>query len=682
VIENPYQALFEPIKIGPVTAPNRFYQVPHCTGMGYQRPQTLASMRGIKAEGGWGVVCTEYCSIHSDSDDMPYPHASLWDQDDVNNLRMMTDAVHAHGALAGVELWYGGRSTPNIYSRGVSFGVQSLPSTPITGIPVQNQTMARDDISRLRQQHRDAAHRAISAGFDIIYVYANHGYLLNEFLSTDLNQRRDEYGGSSANRIRLISEIIEDTLEIVEGKAALAVRYSIPADPAVDKDNLVGMFSEIAELPDLWDITVTDYELEMGVSRFVKEAANQVAVAKIKSLTSKPIVSVGRFTSPDTMLRQIKSGVQDFIGAARPSIADPFLPEKIKSGRLDDIRECIGCNICYAHNSRNVPIRCTQNPTMGEEWRRGWHPEAIEPRGEDESVLIIGAGPSGLEAARALGQRGYEVILAEAETQLGGRINKESLLPGLSEWARVRDWRLGQLAKMSNVGIYPDNNLSAIDALDLDTNHIIVATGSSWRKDGIGGWRNTAFDGWQQDNVWSPDCLLGDNLPEGNVTIYDDDYYYMGPVLAMKLIEHGASVTIVTSASQVADFGQYTTEQHATVKTLLKAGVKIITDYGLESIQDNIIEFRSVYTKEKLELETDTLVPVSARTPNDALYLELTEISQQTLKQDLKSIKRCGDCRAPGMIAHAVYEGHKIARELGISESNLSPALRDRVIAI
>ncbi|MBT7615237.1 MAG: NADH:flavin oxidoreductase, partial [Rhodospirillaceae bacterium] len=107
-----YDILFEPVQIGPVTAPNRFYQVPHCSGMGNQKPQTLNAMREIKAEGGWGVVCTEYCSIHPSSDDHPGAYCTIWDEGDVRNLADMTDRVHRHGALAGVELWYGGYSSP------------------------------------------------------------------------------------------------------------------------------------------------------------------------------------------------------------------------------------------------------------------------------------------------------------------------------------------------------------------------------------------------------------------------------------------------------------------------------------------------------------------------------------------------------------------------------------------
>ena len=174
------------------------------------------------------------------------------------------------------------------------------------------------------------------------------------------------------------------------------------------------MLELMADLPDLWDITVHDYSYEMGTSRFTPEAALEATTSWVKSVTNKPVVSVGRFTSPDTMLRLVRDGVIDLVGAARPSIADPFLPQKIAEGRDDEIRECIGCNICYAGDQTGTPIRCTQNPTMGEEWRKGWHPERIPVRGSDASILIVGGGPAGLEAAVSLGKRGYSVALAEA----------------------------------------------------------------------------------------------------------------------------------------------------------------------------------------------------------------------------------------------------------------------------
>ena len=169
-------------------------------------------------------------------------------------------------------------------------------------------------------------------------------------------------------------------------------------------------------------------------ARFGEEAEQEQHVRGLKALTSKPVVGVGRFTSPDTMVRMVRSGVLDLIGAARPSIADPFLPRKIEEGRLEDIRECIGCNICVSGDFTMSPIRCTQNPSMGEEWRRGWHPERIRHRTTDAKVLVVGGGPAGLEAAQALGKRGYEVILAEA--------SRQPWWPGHARGAAARDGEL------------------------------------------------------------------------------------------------------------------------------------------------------------------------------------------------------------------------------------------------
>ena len=224
----------------------------------------------------------------------------------------------------------------------------------------------------------------------------------------------------------------------------------------------------LAELPDLWDVNLAgSLGNDSRSSRFSSEAFQEESIRFVKDVTSKPVVSVGRFTSPDAMAGQIRRGIQDFVGAARPSIADPFLPRKIDQGREDEIRECIGCNICRSANNEGAPLRCTQNPTMGEEWRRGWHPEQIEPARSQDSVLVVGAGPAGLEASLALGRRGYQVTLAEATRELGGRVPREASLPGLANWIRVRDYREHLLATMTNVDVYRESPLGLDDVLDV-----------------------------------------------------------------------------------------------------------------------------------------------------------------------------------------------------------------------
>ena len=221
---NPYfDILFEPVRIGPVTTKNRFYQVPHCSGMGYNMPNSLAGMRGMKAEGGWGVVNTEYCSIHPTSDDTPYPHLTLWDDADIAANALIAEKVHEHGALAGIQLWFGGASCANLYSREAPMGAES--GRAVYNDPVQSGIVNKSDIKKIRRWHVAAARRAKAAGFDIIYIYAAHDFLIQSFLSSKRNFRSDEYGGSVENRARLLRELIEEVKNAVGDTCAVAVRY-------------------------------------------------------------------------------------------------------------------------------------------------------------------------------------------------------------------------------------------------------------------------------------------------------------------------------------------------------------------------------------------------------------------------------------------------------------------------
>ncbi len=663
-----FDVLFEPVTIGPVTAPNRFYQVPHCTGMGYRRPQTLAGLRGVKAEGGWGTVCTEYCSIHPTSDDEPYPSASLWDDDDVAALSLTVDNIHAHGALAGVELWHGGAASANHYSREVPLGTHSRPA----GVwdPVQTRAMDKADIKEFKRWHVDAAVRGQRAGFDIVYVYASHWYLIRQFLLPS-NQRSDEYGGSLENRARLLRELIIETKEAVGDTCAVAVRFSA-SDGGDDDDQETAepraMLEMMADLPDLWDITVHDYSYEMGTSRFVPEAGLEATMSWVKSVTDKPVVSVGRFTSPETMLRLVRQGVVDLIGAARPSIADPFIPLKIAEGRDDEIRECIGCNICYTGDQTGTPIRCTQNPTMGEEWRKGWHPEQIPSKGSDSSILVVGGGPAGLEAVVALGKRGYEVTLAEARTELGGRVTLESALAGLAQWSRVTDWRLNQIGKLSNVQFYLDSAVDEEQILEFAADHVVLATGAKWRRDGMGRWHDEPIPGWDGPLVVTPDDIMSGMAPTGPVVVYDDDHYYIGGVIAETLRRTGLDVTLVTPANEVSTWTTNTEEQYRIQQRLLNLGVSLETGTSLAEVAGDAVTLESIHTGATREVEAATVVMATSRTPQDDLYHAMV---------DHIEITRIGDCLAPGTIATSVYSGHRFAREMDTAVSVGVPFRRE-----
>jgi len=668
-----YDILFEPVRIGPVTAKNRFYQVPHCNGMGHRDPSAMAELRRVKAEGGWAVVCTEQCEIHPSSEIAPFIELRLWDDRDIPALARVTEAVHEHGALAGIELAYNGPNGPNLYSREVPMGPSHLPIETFTYDPVQARAMDKTDIANLRRWHRNAARRAQQAGFDIVYVYAAHGLsILDYFLSRRHNTRGDEYGGPLENRVRLARELLEDTREAVGETCAVAFRVSLDelrGTAGLERAEAHDMIGLLAELPDLWDLTLSGWDNDSRTSRFAPEAAQEPFVAGVKQLTTKPVVGVGRFTSPDTMVSQIKRGLLDLIGAARPSIADPFLPRKIEEGRPEDIRECIGCNICVSGDMTYTPIRCTQNPTMGEEWRKGWHPERVAPKGSDAKVLVVGAGPAGLECAVALGKRGYQVALAEAEREPGGRVAREARLPGLAEWARVRDYRIGQLHKLANVEVYYQSSLSAEQVLEFGFERVVLATGATWRRDGVARMRLEPLPapGGLPGGLplFTPDDLMAGRLPEGpRVLLYDDDHYYMGGVLAELLARAGRRVILATPAADVSNWTHNTLEQAAIQTRLLELGVEIRPHRVLEALGAETAELACVYTGRRETLACEAAVLVTARLPEDGLYLALKAREADWVAAGIASVAAIGDARAPGTIAMAVYAGRRSAEEL------------------
>lgn len=675
-----YDILFEPVRIGPLKAKNRFYQVPHCNGMGHRAPSGMAGMRRVKAEGGWAVVCTEVCEIHPSADISPHSEARLWDDRDIPALARAADAIHEFGALAGVELGHHGFRAQNRTSREVPMGPSS--HTVVSYDPVQSRAMDKEDIRNIRRWHVAAARRAKRAGFDLIYVYAAHGLVTPmQFLSRRYNQRTDEYGGPLENRVRLLRELIVDTKDAVGATCAVPVRICI--DELVGPNGLCAedegrdVIEMLADLPDLWDVTVGDWSNDSRPSRFGGEGVHEQYVAHVKAVTGKPVVGVGRFTSPDAMVSQVRRGVLDMIGAARPSIADPFLPRKVEEGRIDDIRECIGCNICAASDNTYTPIRCTQNPTMGEEWRRNWHPERVPPRESKDRILVIGAGPAGLECAMTLGKRGYEVGLAEAATELGGRVAREAKLPGLSAWGRVRDYRVGQLHQLPNVSIFLDSKMSAQDILEAEFDRVVLAVGSSWRRDGVARYHRVPPQTLDDTRIFTPDDIMAGAQIEGPVAIYDDDHYYMGGAMAEMLRQRGLEVTLVTPAPLVSNWAVNTLEQPKIQSRLLELGVSIRANEALVAFGEQHAELACVFTGRRQTIPAASVLMVTSRLSRTDLQHDL--LSSAALWQDarIKSVTSIGDCLAPGTIAQAVFGGHRYAREFEVPPSESVPFQRE-----
>ena len=663
-----YDILFEPVKIGPVTAKNRFYQVPHCNGGGYRDPSAAAAMRGSKAEGGWGVIFTEQCEMHHTSEITPFIELRLWEDKDIPMLRKMSDTMKSCGALAGIQLAYSGVNGPNLYTREVPMAVSAQPIRTFTNDPVQARALDKCDIRDLRRWFVNAAKRSKLAGFDLICLYGAHGFgIFQHFLSRVTNHRTDEYGGSLENRSRFAREVVADIRDAVGDTMGLTMRVSLDetiGDLGFSNAEVREFVEMNRNLPDLWDLAHGTWEDCSGPSRFKEEAAQVALVSGIRELTDRPVVGVGRFTSPDVMAKMVRSGTLDFIGCARPSIADPFLPKKVEEGRVEDIRECIGCNICITGDMTMSISRCTQNPTFMEEWRKGWHPERMNAKGPSSNVLVVGAGPAGLEATRALAERGYEVALAEAGTTLGGRVTRERQLPGLSAWGRVADYRAYQIGQKPNVQTYFDSALDAESILEFGFEHVCIATGAEWRRDGVARQHVVPFPTNEKMPLFTPDDLMDGATPSGHVVIYDDDHYYMGGVLAELLIQKGCSATLVTPAAYVSEWTVNTLEQHEIHKRLVEMGVTIELNRGVTSIGRDSVETNCIFTDRRRQIDCDGVLLVTSKTENNDVYLNLKSQEQNWADAGIKSITVIGDADAPGPIAWATYAGHRYAREL------------------
>ena len=662
-----YKILFESVEIGPKVAKNRFYQVPHAMGSGNDMPNTRAAQRGIKAEGGWGVVNTGYCSIHPSSDDRPLPFARLWSEKDIASHVPMVEAVHEHDALAGIEFFHGGAYTANRHTRmppispsGIQQKVSELMDMHLTAPKV----MDKKDIKDLIQWHVIATERAIQAGFDIIYCYAGMGFLPYHFLHPTFNNRNDEYGGSLENRSRLMRELISEMKEVAGDRAAIAVRMStdeLLTFKSESSESEAHEFFEInGEFPDLWDIKMSSWFKECPSGRFAESGHMEPYNSFVKKLTSKPVVGVGWFTSPDIMAKQINDGILDFVGAARASIADPFLPNKLKEGREDDIRECIGCNICASCYNQGIPVRCTQNPSMGEEWRRGWHPEKIKPKSSDNSVLVIGGGPAGLEATLSLARRGYSVAIADSNKELGGRINMESKLPGMTSYKRVVDYRVNQINQLSNVDVFLDNTLSPDDVLELGFDHVVTATGSAWQPS-IMDEKSAPVLIDKTDTIITPENVLNGCELKSPVIIFDFDYYYMGGLMAEYIKDLGHEVTIITPFDKVSPWSFNSNEIDEIQLRLQEKDIRVITQCRIKKVKDSSVKLIHKVSHEETDIDRGSLVLIGYRKQNDSLFSDLNSREEDLKTSGIKSLQNIGDSNAPGAVVHAVFAGHLYA---------------------
>ena len=667
--------LFEPVAIGPKTLPNRFYQVPHASGFGSAMPRTQAAFRGIKAEGGWGGVCVEYAPVSADADETPAIAADIWDKADAQALALAAQAIHDHGALAGLELYHGGGSSPNGGSRFVRLAPSQSASEQQWGGPAKE--MSADDIGRLQREWVRAARQAADAGFDIVYVYGAHGYLMTQFLSTVANRRTDGYGGSLANRGRFWLETLEAVRAEIGGECAVATRIALHGDsgvpgaetlPGIEIDDMLALTRMADDLVDMWDVTVGSWPEDSGTSRYYPEGSQRRWTHRMREATAKPIVAVGRYTSPDLMAEVIRSGEVDLIGSARQAIADPFLPRKVAEGRLDEIRECTGSNLCILREEAFRHVGCVQNATAGEEFRRGWHPETFAPTpAPDRPVLVVGAGPAGMECAVVLAKRGFGAVhLVEAEPEIGGRLRWTRRLPTLGDWGRITDWRMIQLDRLPGVTVITGRRLRAADVLEYGAELVVIATGSSWRTDGVQPGHPEPMPGADASlpHVLTPEQVCAGKRPPGRrVVVYDTDGYYVAPGIAELLAADGYEVTVVTTFAVLSPVSDETLEGDMLRAHVHRTGVRVSHATTITEVVPGQVRGHDRYG-DAWSADCDGVVLVTQQASEDGLYLELAGDPAALEAAGIRAVYRAGDAVAPRLLSEVVFDGHRLAREI------------------
>ncbi|GMQ85904.1 MAG: NAD(P)-binding protein [Acidimicrobiia bacterium] len=690
-----YDILFDELRIGPKTMRNRFFQAAHCSGAGSEKPGFQAALRGMKAEGGWAAVSTEYCSVSPESDDFHRVGARLWDDGDIRNLAHMVDAVHEHGALAAVELVHGSVDSPAHETRLPAKGVSATQSMyELNRTP---RAMTKDDIRLAQRELVKGALRAERAGFDIITVYiAMAQGFTHHFLLPLFNNRTDEYGGSFENRARFSREVLEMIREAVGGRCAISVRFGLDTLPAPEGLGDRGIRAEgeghefieyCDHLVDMWDIQLSwagGWGEDAAPSRTHAQNHAKKYLENVKKHTQKPVMNVGRFTDPDVMVAAIRSGQCDIIGAARPSIADPFLPNKIAEGRVEDIRECIGCNACVARWSIGGPsIICTQNPTIGEEYRRGWHPERFKAaKNSSDLALVIGAGPAGLECAMVLGKRGLAAVhLVEADDDIGGSMRWISRLPGLAEWNRLVDYRRHQIEQLSNVQTVLGTRLTATDVLDYGADIVIAATGSHWALDGLNGVTQASIPGADATTsyVVTPEQVMAGEPVGDRVLVFDTDGYFTAVGIAERLLIEGKTVTYVTPFGTLAPHTALTLEAPRLNRNLRALGLEILTERSVTEIRAGSVLTKGAWESGTTEIAVDSVVLVTQRLVNDDLFNTLQADQEALTKAGIKAIYQVGDCYAPQTLAETIFHAHRLAREIDSPDPNVPlPFIRER----
>ena len=624
-----------------------------------------------RAKGGCGLIIIGGTIIHKEALYSEILFPGLWKDEQVTGLAKVAEAVHRHGCKLATQLLHPGLRALPLLKKDPAYDFDAewyhvapsqVPPAEYPNAPMPKE-LEEHEIEDIFQAYESAARRAIAAGLDGVEFHMAHGYLPWQFLSPLYNHREDRWGGSYENRLRFPLEAMQRIRAAIGDEPFLGYRINSTSFWPGDLE-LEDVKQIVADLEAKADV---DYvNLSAGVHHsfihtpMTYEPGWERGYTKaVKEVSTKPVLLVGRITNPKIAEEILAADEADAILLARQLFADAEWGVKAREGREEDIRRCVAANYCWRSVIHGGRVQCIYNPEVGREGR--WGSGTLVEAPARKKVLVVGAGPAGLEYARIAAARGHEVVVLEREEEVGGHVRWYSLLPGRKEFGQIARW-LERQANGNGATIRTGEEVTAdgVEGL-LETekpDHVVVATGAVYRRDGWQGQTAAPLPGWETGNCVSWDeVVTGKASPAGSVIVLDDLQDAAAPLTAVKLAQDGASVRLVTRWPMVAMETIPEVYYLWIRQALYEAGVEVVPDLFVQKIAGRSVDLFNVYVPDRVTtFEADWIVMATGRRSENGLY--------HLLRERGASVETIGDATAPRTTYEAVYEGHRQGRKL------------------
>jgi len=671
------QRVWEPLTIGSTTVRNRIMM----TAMGvFYGEDNLLSDRHIeyykeRARGGAGLIITEQQAGHKLSKGSFYDGCTAWEERVIPQYKKLADAVHEYDSKLFVQLFAAG-----VHDKGNMifdewhplWGVSDIPSIFHKEVP---HVVDKEDILDLQLGFAKSAQNVKSSGLDGIELHAAHSYMLGQFLSPTYNNRTDEYGGSNSNRCRFILETAERVRGMVGPDFTLGVRISVEeylgeaGTTAELGEEQVEIFSR-SGLFDFINISAGGYHTfgaavpPMGTPSKINLPLGEIAKRVVGNQAK--VFLAGRITDLYEAEEILTKNAADMVALTRAHFADPYLVNKTKQGRENEIRRCIGANECISRIFDQRPAACIVNPSTGREREKYWSHERMPPLPNDlqKSFAVIGGGIGGLHFAASASERGHEVTIYEKDNKIGGHILDYAKLPGKERWMHLIE-DVENRCKTNGVKIECNNNITAKELTSMNFDEVIIATGASWRKDGRTPYLpgSEGVPGNDQSNVYdikSALNLISTNIKAlGNkIVMVDESGGYLPLALAKLLLNEGVcDIHMVTPEARLGSEAYKTLELMQIMPELEAMGLNSYSETNLDSIRPDEVVLRSIWGTKITKITDITSVIFSTfRKSNNYLFYS------DELKNTNKHL--IGDAMAPRRPAQVIYEAEKLGRTI------------------